>query len=396
MQLKPSQCRPAYSASGLHARAVQRGVSLIELMIAITISLIILVALSYLFVNNSQSTKAVERANQQIENGRYAMQTLNDDLQMAGYWAEFSIGAAVQAGRIVPPPLPPPPAPQVQSLPDPCAGIPAAPSPQSPSPTESPSPSTQAQLNMLWAMSFAVQGYDQGAGLNCSTGNITDIAPNTDILVVRRVSGCVAGSTDCAVQTGAPYFQASSCNDSAELNSAYITDQYRLDTNTANLDRTQRDCTTAADKHQFLTYIYYVANNDQAGDGIPTLKRYEIGTGTAVSIAQGVQDMQIEYGIDTNGDGVPDKYDADPVNDSTSPSCGATTPCVSNFQNTMALQIYLLVRNPTSTTGYKDIKAYNLGLDAAGSAYVDGPYNDNYKRHVYSSTIRLINPSIRE
>lgn len=340
-------------------------------MIAITISLIILAALSYVFINNSQSTSAIERANQQIENGRYAMQTLNDDLQMAGYWAEFRIGAAIKAGRIATP----------ATLPDPCTDA-----------------SSAANLQALAAsMPLAIQGYDQSATLSC----LTNVAPNTDILVVRRVSGCVAGSSaDCAVQAGAPYFQASLCNNSAELNSTSITDQYRLDTNTTNLNRTQRDCSTAAVWHQYLTHIYYVANDDQAGDGIPTLKRMELGANgwTTVSIAQGVQDLQIDYGIDTDGDHVPDVYEADPVNytyATPAPGCSAA-PCVSNFQNTMALQIYLLVRNPSATAGYKDAKAYNLGLDAAGNPYVDGPFNDSYKRHVYSSAVRLINPSIRE
>src|SRR3546814_6645480 len=36
----------------------------------------------------------VERANQQVESGRYAAQLLMDDLQMAGYYGEFDIALA--------------------------------------------------------------------------------------------------------------------------------------------------------------------------------------------------------------------------------------------------------------------------------------------------------------
>ncbi|MGH8561634.1 MAG: PilW family protein, partial [Nevskiales bacterium] len=64
----------------------QSGFSLVELMIAITLSLIILAALSAIFVTSSRARDEIARANQQIENGRYAMQILSDDLQLAGYY----------------------------------------------------------------------------------------------------------------------------------------------------------------------------------------------------------------------------------------------------------------------------------------------------------------------
>jgi len=57
----------------------------------------------------------------------------------------------------------------------------------------------------------------------------------------------------------------------------------------------------------------------------------------------------------------------------------------------VAVNISLLVRNSAETVGHDDEKTYNLGL--AGSV---GPFGDQYKRHVYSSSVRVVNVSSRK
>lgn len=346
----------------------QRGVSLIELMIAITIALIILAAMSWIFVGNSQSRAETERGSQQLENGSYAMQMLSFDLQMAGYWAEYNVGLAVTSGEL----------PTPATLPDPC--------------------STNLAV-LRSAIPLAVQGYDQNpaTALTC----ISDRLADTDVLVVRRVSGCVAGSANCAPAPGGgkAYFQASACDNDTELESLIPADKYRLDTAAANLDRHKKNCTTLADQREVLTHIYFVAANDVAGDGIPTLKRAEMDGGgwTIFPVAQGVENLQVEYGIDTSAspDRIPDVFKADPINYVPgAPGCTAA-PCVKNFQNAMAVNLHLLVRNGTKTNGYTDTKTYTLGLKADDSAYTVPAKNDPYRRHAYTGAVRLINPSIR-
>src|SRR5437660_960052 len=85
-----------------------RGYSIIELMVAITISLIILAALVGLFAGNSRERGEIERANQQTENGRYALQIIGDDLRDAGYLASFNPGtvAGPNAQLVIPAALP--------------------------------------------------------------------------------------------------------------------------------------------------------------------------------------------------------------------------------------------------------------------------------------------------
>ena len=67
----------------------QAGASLIELMISITLGLILLAGLATLFSQSSQSSHELRRAAAQIENGRYAIDTLTQDLQLAGFLGDY-------------------------------------------------------------------------------------------------------------------------------------------------------------------------------------------------------------------------------------------------------------------------------------------------------------------
>jgi len=70
-------------------------------------------------------------------------------------------------------------------------------------------------------------------------------------------SSCVAGpavSADCPMVANATYFQASSCNLSTELGAPSANGRMRVRRDTTLLDRTKRDCTTIADFHQLYTH----------------------------------------------------------------------------------------------------------------------------------------------
>jgi type IV pilus assembly protein PilW len=334
------------------AETRQRGYTIVELMIAITISLIILLGLVTVFASNSRTRGEIERANQQTDNGRYGLQLIIDDLHNAGYLAVLN-----------PIPLATPTA-----KPDPCAtGV--------------------ASLNS--ALPIAVQGYDNGA--NAPTC-LSDVRAGTDILVIRRASTCAVGTAGCdAYAAGDPYFQASNCNSSTELASGNIATFFVLDTNSANFTLHQKDCVTAASRYQYRTHIYFVANDDQPGDGIPTLKRAELGAGafTIVPLVEGVENLQIEYGLDTSvpTTGSPAVYTANPdIYNGCVPSV-----CIGYWRNAVAAKINLLTRSTTTTQGYVDSKVYTLGLNADGSVNTVGPFGDGYKRHAYESIVTLNN-----
>lgn len=341
---------------GKAARA--RGYSLVELMVSIALGLIVLASLVTLFAGNSRERGEVERANEQTENGRYALQLLSEDLRDAGYLASFNPGTV------------------------------AGPNPQLVIPVALPNACATDVATLNTAVSLAVQGYYQGAN---APPCLADVRGATDILVVRRASTCAVGSPGCDPQVaGDAYLQASGCTTQFTAGNYYA-----LDTNVLNLNLLQKDCATAALLYQYRTHIYFVANNDKPGDGIPTLKRAELGAGTfnIVPLVEGIENLQLEYGLDTNvpTTGSPAVYVADP---NTYNGC-APAVCVSYWRNTVAIEINLLGRNQTATQGYTDTKTYTLGLTAAGAPNLVGPFNDGFKRHTYSMSVRLNNTASR-
>lgn len=317
-----------------------RGFSLIELMVSIALGLMILTALFIIFVGNIRARGEIEKASQQIENGRYAIQLLTEDLRLAGFYAEFDPSALASPA----------------ALPDVCS---------------------TAVNTLQTSFMLHVQGYNNSAD---TPGCVQDRKADTDIVVVRRASTCPAGTAGCQVVAGASHFQSSLCSNPSELeNPVYLDHHFKISDATADLTLRKRDCTTAAPFYRYRTHVYYVANNNESGDGIPTLKRAELGAAgfTIVPLVEGIENLQIEYGLDkTTIDGAPDSYTAAPAS-------------VEEWRSVVTVKLGVLARNTEKTQGYTTAKTYTL-LSNAATTYADG-----YKRHAFQSTVRLNNPSGR-
>ncbi len=338
----------------------QAGLSLIELMVSISLGLLVLVGVLLVFTSSNNSRNEMEKSSRQIGNGSYAMHLLSQDLQLAGYFGE----------------LPAPPTPTLALAPDPCEA---------------------ADLSKLaGAMQLHVQGYDNSSGnLSC----LRDVKPATDVLVVRRSSTCSSANprdTDANnnfacddITTGYTYLQVSGCNSDPAPSGQLSQPYFLLDSNRANLILNKIGCTNQARILRYRTHIYFIASNNNPGDGIPTLKRWELGqTGTGiVPLVEGIDNLQLEYGIDANADGIADSYSADPT--------GGNPANFMNWANVMAVKVHLLARNTELTADYSDNKTYELGLSADGSANSVGPFHDAFKRHAYAATVRLASPAGR-
>jgi type IV pilus assembly protein PilW len=161
----------------------------------------------------------------------------------------------------------------------------------------------------------------------------------------------------------------------------------------------QKDGVTAAELRTYVEHIYFLSpcniyaggattctSAADNGSPVPTLKRLEMtvvagaATLTTVPLVDGIQNLQFDYGIDNTGV-------AGARGDGT-PSAPVAAPGVTGWPNVMAVQINLLARNADPSSGYVDGKTYNMGI--AGTV---GPFSDAYKRHVYSTNVRVINPS---
>ena len=125
----------------------------------------------------------------------------------------------------------------------------------------------------------------------------------------------------------------------------------------------------------------------------------EHGMPALPSLVQGVEHLQVEYGLDTNGDGNPDTYSASP---DTYLGCGpATAPtCVEHWASVVTAKLFILSRNPDRSPGHVDTKTYSLGQVAdatsgSGAPLVVGPFGDAFKRSVFQEVVRLQNASSR-
>lgn len=352
----------------------QHGLSLVELMIAVTLGLLVIASVTLLFVKNNRTRTEMQKTSQQIENGRYATQLLSEDLRLAGYYGELN-----PASITVP-----------TSMPNACASD---------------------SGSLTTAIALPVQGFDNGvlsrsidgASTIACTSLLTDLRAGSDILVIRRASTCVAGSTGCdAVNYNtSTYFQTTLC--STETSPTYV-----IDTSATSFVLHKKNCTTAADQRAYYTRIYFVTNNNKTNDGIPTLKVAELGSALDGSsghfnisaLVAGIDQLQIEYGLNTNSlpggtpdHGAPDVYTADP---SSYNGCTATSSptCQAYWSAVTAVKLNVLARNTQTTKGFSASNpniTYVLGNKADGTANSFGPYSDDYKRHVYSTVIRLNN-----
>lgn len=259
-------------------RRQQLGLSIVELMVGVAIGLAILTGLALIYSQNSKVSANLERNSRHLESGRYAMQALSADLRLAGYLGEYY--------------------------------------PNSGAPTLPADPCTTAIANLRNDFLVHVQGYnDSDGGLSC----LSDYAGG-DVIVIRRAATCTAANPledGCdALVDGQPYLQVSGC--STDGLPAYAISRnalaFRLENSSAGLSMKKIGCSTTASARRLHTHIYYIAANNIAGDGIPTLKRWELGaSNNPQPIAEGIENLQITYGIDSDANGIADSYSDAPA-----------------------------------------------------------------------------------
>jgi len=362
----------------------QQGVGLVEIMVSLAIGLVIIAALVALFLGTSRNNREMATANSMIENGRFAIQLLQDDVIHAGFWGPFVPEFDDQTGSTTAAPTDVP-----SALPDPCANF--------------GSWNATYRDNLL---GLPIVAYD--AGTSVCGGIVSDAVTGTDVLVVRHLDTCVAGETGCdTAVTDKVYMQAGQCDTEIGM---YVLEQWDASSVPGDFDLTTRDCTASAALRKFVSHIYYVRDYAvTAGDGIPTLVRSEFDlTGGAPAhlaaqpLVEGIDGFRVEFGIDdvsSTGDAVdytapivwddPEtKTDAtnrgDGIPDGQYIHCGTCT--AAQLMNATSVKIHVLARSREPTTGYVDSKIYTLGSGTPLTAFGDG-----FKRHVYSATIRLPN-----
>lgn len=390
--IKLGNVRPIKKASPL-----QLGFSLIELMVAITIGLLILAALITLFINTNSSNKELTKIGNQIESGRFAMKILENDVVHAGYWETHipDFDDLTYTGVPVSTPT---------AVPNPC--------------TDYVFPIATSMASNIIGINIQVYGNTPPSGVSCLTNFAANRKSNTDLLVVRHVELCLPGEANCEPDTlGKVYFQPS-LSYNGYCNFPLTTDPIPYIFGVTGFGTLhQKDCSTLiTEKRKFISNIYYIRDYaNTLGDGIPTLmmSQFDLVGGVlahqpAVPLIEGIESFKVELGIDslsssgaavdyTNPISYPDPTNlksptnrGDGVPDGAFIHCTDAVPCTAaQLTNVVDVKIYLLSRADKVSPGYFNNQTYNLG----GSTL--GPFNDAYKRHAFSTSIRLNNISAR-
>jgi type IV pilus assembly protein PilW len=344
--------RAGSTSSNPPVRRAVRGFTLIEILVALAIGLVILLALTIMFSRNSSNQAELERMTRQLEGARFSLDALSENIMHAGYYGEFN-----------PDTLPVAPAYQT---PDPCATAVTALGWSTAAP--------QVQ------MPVAIEGIAAGTVVGC----LNDRLAGTEAVIVRHADTADA-ITFAAGNISNLYLQSSRCTlDTQRLVVAAV--PAGSPATTFNLRRP--NCTDVNERLRRVTQrTYYVASCGvcSPSDGIPTLKRVEMIDGTlrTMSIAEGVEDLQIEYGLDTNEDGWPESFNtmASGVIDGVAPNV---------WQNVVSVRLHLLTRSTEVTPGFVDTRVYQLGPDVTFT-----PTADRFKRTLLTSTVRLLNVGMR-
>lgn len=394
-----------------------KGFTLVEFMVSIAIGMVIVAAMISLFIQVSSAQREMAKTSSQIENGRFVMQLMQNDISHAGYWSGFVPGFEDLTISVAPADVP-------SAAPDPCLAYGSW---------------DAAYITNL--IGIPVQAYD-GVPTGCSM--IAHKKANTDVLLVRHASTCVAGSSNCEADTGGKlYFQVSQCgsvddDDDSDLDDGPGDSEiesgnlYTLGTSGFTLHNSDCSGCTAgvctggalADKRKYISNIYYIRDHSVThGDGIPTLmlSSFDESGGTlahqsAIPLIDGVEGFRVELGIDNLSDtGAAVDYTAgvnwaDPDNRISPTNRGDGNPdtyvrcpsggcSLANLRNVVSVKVFALVRTTQATVTHTDTKRYCLGTpnpDGTCPSTIElGPFNDGFKRHVFTTTVRLNNTSGR-
>ena len=317
----------------------QKGITLIELMVASIMSIMIVSSVLSIYVNSQHSSRTQSLTRQIQENGRYAIQILGEDIRMAKYY-----------------------------------GINVMPSTIDTSTTDALTGVGYGCGGTTWAANVTqpIFASNNSNPYSASCIAASSYIANTDVLVVRH--------------TESEPIVASEIIENHLYLYTSLTDGevFRASEDGAINTQTLLNVTEfPAETYKFSTNVFYVRpcsimnGSDCSDDGIPTLVRQSLsadGT-TTEPLIEYIEDMQVVFGLDLSS---PEDFTVDRY---------VSPADVSDWSRVISARIDLLVRSPNTVTGYTNPHTYTIGDKSVTQA-------DGYHRKVFSGTIFLRNPSL--
>jgi type IV pilus assembly protein PilW len=328
---------------------LQRGLSLIELMVAMSIGIFLLAGAITVFGKTRDLYRTNDAAARLQETARYAMSTIEADLRMANFWGLHSRADLVENG----PTLDPASIPDVDvayALPADLNGFAA----------------TIDSCGAMWAVKLPayVEANNNGYGYACAEFGTAVAA--ADQLTVRRASTQVIAAGALAASAGQIKIQTS------RMLGALFSGGARPAGYAA---------APLSESRAIVAHGYYVDQASEQNPGTPSLRRKQLAFAGGAPVIQdqeivpGVEDLQVEFGVDQNADQNADFL----VPPGTAIAAG---------EEIVAVHIWLLVRAEQPEFNFIDGRTYAYADRVGAAAYTPG---DNFRRVLISKTIALRN-----
>jgi type IV pilus assembly protein PilW len=343
----------------------QAGFTVVELMVAMVISLLLLGGVVTIFTGSKRTYERLERLSRTQESGRFALDAIVRDIRSAGYmgcsrpstWANTLVGATT---------------------------------------------------TLTWNFAEAIRGYEFQSGTTWLPGlpaGLTNIAggatSGSDVLILRvpmlaatsatlRLTDKMASQTGtmkiAAVPSGAT--PALAVDDVVMLADCHARAVFQItdyDPATGIIDHTDvagtpgnasADLGHAFEANSQIVPVRTVAYYIGTSAGRTGLWRVA-GSGVPEELIEGVERMELRFGVDTSG--------ADRIADSYTTADGVG---VGNWGNVISVSIALLVRSPDQYGTERDTRTYNL-LDKTYTAP-----SDRFVRQVFVTTATLRNRAL--
>ncbi|WP_373090648.1 PilW family protein [Zhongshania sp.] len=339
-------------------RAAQAGFGIVELMIAMTLGLFLSAAVIQVTLASQRSQRVLEAAGQLQESGRIAVSFLNRDLRMAGYMG----------------------CPNLERI-----------------------PVNIIAKNLPSDFNFSASGVLLGQD-NVSASNDYDAVENTDVVIIQRaaspavnlvgnvdqdnaniqISANPAGIdandlvfvTDCIT---ADLFRATNVSNGNGNDNSRVTIAHASNNNTPN--RLSKIYGTDAEVMGFQSLAYFIRDTNRttaAGNPIHSLwvRARSLGSGAApaaTELVEGVENMQISYGEDTNDDRNIDVY--------------RSAADVSNWAAVLSIRIELLMHSLDDNIVGSSGEFVQNNLEFNGAAVA----SDQRLRQVYRTAVAIRN-----
>jgi type IV pilus assembly protein PilW len=313
-------------------RRAASGFTIVEMMIAMTVSLFIVGALIVVVLGSSATSASRERSSELQTNGRYAIEQIKRDLLHAGYLGISSLFAPDQAMSVA---NPGPPA------------IPAI------------AVANACDTNNVGRLSGRIWGARESNPYSATCIAAANYARG-DVLVIRGLNPTLAAAP---FSTSLVYYR-----------SAY-------EGGAPFIGPTAPDFTGSSKNPPYLDYlidetVYYISPytiSATESPKVPALYRMRLSSGPAMVaelVASGVENLQIRYGIFQTNDTV--RYLA------------ADGLSSADWDLVRSVQVFLLMRAASPEPGYVNDTTYSMG----GTDYI---VNDGYPRLLLTAVIQLRN-----